>query len=80
MCRYGDSGPYSKRNCYIGSVEQNQRDRWEGVEKINNQKAEEIYKLYTTTNKTQKEIGKEFGVDQSYVSRIVNNKRKNNAN
>lgn len=40
MCRVGDTGPYSKRNCYIGTVEQNQRDRWDGKEKIDNSKAQ----------------------------------------
>ena len=27
MCRYFDEGAYSKINCYIGTVEENQKDR-----------------------------------------------------
>ena len=79
MCRYGDVGPYSVRNCYIGTVEQNGRDRWEGREKITNQKALEIYDLYTNTEMTQAEIGKLYNINPSYVSRVVSGKRKKNA-
>ena len=79
MCRFGDVGPYSKRNCYIGTVEQNNRDRWKDIEKIDDSKSAQIYEMYTTTNATQKEIGKHFSVDQSYVSRIINKLRKKNA-
>ena len=79
MCRFGDVGPYSKRNCYIGTVEQNNRDRWEDVEKIDDSKAAQIYEMYTVTDITQKEIVTHFGVDQSYVSRIINKLRKKNA-
>ena len=46
MCRYGDQGPYSQRNCYIGTVEQNQRDRWELKEKIDNEKARDYKHVY----------------------------------
>ena len=76
MCRYGDVGPYSYRNCFIATNEENQRQRWEGREKITNNLAQEIADLYLTTDYSQREIGKIFGVDQSYVSRIVNKKRK----
>lgn len=78
MCRFGDIGPYNKRNCYIGTVEQNGRDRWQDVEKVDDTKAAQIYEMYINTDATQKEIGDLFGVDQSYVSKIVNNKRKKN--
>jgi len=76
MCRVGDEGPYSYRNCFIATNEQNQRQRWEGREKITNTLAGEICDMYLTTDYSQYEVGKIFGVDQSYVSRIVNKKRK----
>jgi len=76
MCRYGDTGPYSYRNCFIATNSENQRQRWEGVEKITNRLANEISELYLTTDYSQRQVAKIFGVDQSYVSRIVNKKRK----
>lgn len=79
MCRYGDTGPYSTRNCYIGTVEQNQRDRWDLKEKITNEKAREIAELYLGTNATQRELAAKYGVDQSYISRIISKVRKRNA-
>lgn len=78
MCRYGDEGPYSYRNCFIDTNANNQRQRWEGREKITNQLAAEICEMYLSTDYSQREVGEIFGVDQSYVSRIVNNKRKKN--
>jgi len=79
MCRYGDTGPYSYRNCFIATNEENQRQRWEGREKITNPLAAEIIDMYLTTDYSQYEVGKIFNVDQSYVSRIVNKKRKKTA-
>jgi len=76
MCRYGDTGPYSYRNCFIATNSENQRQRWEDVEKITNSLAKEITEFYLTTDCTQRQVAKIFGVDQSYVSRIVNKKRK----
>ena len=76
MCRYGDTGPYSQRNCFISTNRVNQRQRWEGKEKITNPLAVEITDMYLTTDYSQYKVGKIFGVDQSYVSRIVNKKRK----
>jgi hypothetical protein len=72
MCRYGDVGAYSKHNCYIGLVEQNQEER--STHSIDTIKT--IVKEYLSTNKTQYQIASEFGVDQSYVSRLVNNHRR----
>lgn len=43
---------------------------------VDNQKASEIIDLYLNTKLSQREVGQRFGVDQSYVSRIVNKKRK----
>lgn len=79
MCRYGDTGPYSIKNCYIGTVEQNGRDRWSDVEKIDDTKAKHIYDMYCHTDMTQKEVAEYYGINQSYVSRIVNKLRKKNA-
>lgn len=76
MCRVGDTGPYSVRNCFIATNEENCRQRWEGVEKITNKLAAEICDMYLSTDFTQLQVAKIFGVDQSYVSRIVNKKRK----
>lgn len=76
MCRYRDSGPYSRTNVFIDTVEENLRGRWEGKEVITNLKAKEIYDLYATGKWTQCAIACMYGVNQSYVSRIVNNKRK----
>ena len=76
MCRFGDNGPYSLRNCFIATNKENQRERWDGREKITNDLAKDICELYLTTSLSQREVGEVFGVDQSYVSRIVNKQRK----
>jgi len=73
MCRYGDTGAYNIKNCYIGSVEQNQEDR----SKINISVVRAIVFEYLSSGKTQYDVAKEFGVDQSYVSRLVNKHRRN---
>ena len=76
MSRKGDIGPYSTRNCLIVTKEENQSQRWEGVEKITDSLADKIRERYKNTQLSQREVGLEFDVDQSYVSRIINNKRK----
>ena len=76
MCRFGDEGPYSRRNCFIATGQENLLQRWEGREKITNGLAREISEVYLTTSMSQREVADRFGVDQSYVSRIVNKKRK----
>ena len=76
MCRFGDEGPYSTRNCFISTNQENLMQRWEGREKITNGLAREISEMYLTTSLSQREVADKFGVDQSYVSRIVNKKRK----
>jgi hypothetical protein len=78
MCRYGDKGPYSPRNCFIGTVEDNLRERWIGKEKITDTLATKIEVTYFTTELTQYQIAEQFDIDQSYVSKIVNKKRKKN--
>jgi hypothetical protein len=76
MCRFGDEGPYSNRNCFIATNQENLLQRWEGREKITDEFAKEISEMYLTTSLSQREVAEKFGVDQSYVSRIVNKKRK----
>lgn len=72
LCRYGDCGPYSVKNCYIGLVEQNQEDR----SKVDIDTVLRIVSAYLNTNKTQYEVAKDFDVDQSYVSRLVSKHRR----
>lgn len=76
MCRFNDEGAYSYRNCFIATNQENLRQRWEGREKVTNTTAKEISEMYLNTSLSQREIADKFGVDQSYVSRIVNKKRK----
>jgi hypothetical protein len=72
MCRHGDSGAYSVRNCYIGTVAQNQREK----HSYTDEETEAIIRLYKNTDLPQHEIAKRFNITQSAVSRIVNNKRR----
>jgi DNA-binding XRE family transcriptional regulator len=72
MCRFGDEGAYSPRNCYIGSVADNQKERHNHSEP----ETQKIIELYKNTRMSQKEIGAVFGVTQSAISKIVNNKRR----
>jgi len=76
MGRYGDVGAYSKRNCYICTVEENQKQRWDG-EAISDEQAAEIIAIYKNTDLPQHKIGDMFGISQSHVSRIVNGLRRN---
>lgn len=72
MCRYNDEGSYTPNNCYIGTVEQNQDDK----ACISNEKVNSIVCRYLNSKLSQYEIAKEFNVTQSYVSRLVNKKRR----
>jgi len=47
-----------------------------GTSKLTQEQAQEIRQKYATGAFTQKELGFEYGVDQSNVSRIVNDKYK----
>lgn len=76
MCRFNDTGPYARQNVYIDSVENNLKQRWNNREVIDLTKAREISELYFSGKYKQHEIAELFGVTQSYVSRIVNKKRK----
>jgi hypothetical protein len=72
MCRKGDNGAYSKRNCYIGTVEENQAERHD----VSSEETAEIIYKYDYTDTPQWKIGLEYGLSQSAVSRIVNQKRR----
>lgn len=72
MCRKGDAGAYSARNCYIGSVADNQKER----HNHNDDETQKIIELYNNTKMSQREIGLSFNLTQSAVSKIVNKKRR----
>lgn len=71
MCRFQDEGPYSPKNCYIDTTDNNQQARWDKVRKILSDDHQKIAKMYFDTDLTQREIADHFGVDQSYVSKII---------
>jgi hypothetical protein len=72
MCRRNDLGGYSVRNCYIGTVAQNQNDK----SIIPDSYVNEIIAMYLNTRLTQYDIAEKFGINQSHVSRIVSGKRR----
>jgi hypothetical protein len=72
MCRYGDIGPYSIKNCYIASSECNQEHR----AKVSISTVKDIVYEYLSTKQSQYEVAKKFNVDQSYVSRLVTKHRR----
>ena len=76
MCRYGDIGPYSVRNCYIDLTDNNQQVRWEDVRKLLPQKYLDIVRLWYDSNLTQDAIAKRYDVDQSYISKIISKYKK----
>lgn len=76
MCRYGDTGPYSKRNCYVDATNNNQQVRWEDARKILPQQYLDIVRLWFDTDLTQYAIADRYGVDQSYVSKIIKKYKK----
>jgi len=76
MCRIGDTGPYSKRNCFISTTDKNQQARWENVRKLQPKVYKDVYELYTSTDLSQYAVAEIFGVDQSYVSKIVSKIKK----
>ena len=71
MCRYGDVGPYSKNNCYIDLTDNNQQTRWIDLRKVLPEQYLDIVSTYLLSDMTQSEIATEYGVSQSYVSKIV---------
>lgn len=76
MCRYGDTGSYSPRNCYIDLTNNNQQVRWEDARKLLPQKYIDIVRLWYDTSLTQYEIARQYDVDQSYVSKIISKYKK----
>ena len=71
MCRYGDVGSYSKKNCYIDLTNNNQQVRWEDVRKVLSVDHATIARIWFDTDLTQREIAEMFDVDQSHVSKII---------
>lgn len=71
MCRYGDEGAYSPRNCYIGTFEDNMLD----TRQTTSEQELEIRTLYKNTNYSQREIGNMFGLHQTTISRIITGSR-----
>ena len=71
MCRLGDTGPYSKKNCFIGLTDNNQQERWEDARKVLKEDWIKIYESYQNTGRTQYEVAEMYGVDQSAISKIL---------
>lgn len=71
MCRYGDTGPYSPRNCFIDLTDNNQQTRWENVRKVTRGNHLDIVNLWLGGDLTQYEIAAMYGVDQSHISKII---------
>lgn len=78
MSRLGDEGPYSVRNCRIVTVGENNQERLDRVQVINDEQAREVVRAYLGSKLSQYEVAQLFGISQSYVSRLVNNKRRVN--
>ena len=72
MCRYGDEGCYSKINCYIGTMEQNQAD----TRKYTDQQAKEMWGIYREGGVSQYKLAEMYKIDQSTVSKILSGKRR----
>ena len=79
MCRIGDVGPYSIKNCFIATGLDNHLQRWDNKTKVTDTKAKEIRNAYLHTRLTQREIAEQFNVTQPYVSRIISGLRKAHA-
>jgi hypothetical protein len=75
MCRYYDEGAYSTTNCYIGTVEDNQKVR----HAIPDGETGSILRDWLSGVFTQQELGKRYSLTQSAISKIVNNKRRSHA-
>lgn len=74
LCRFYDEGAYSTTNCYIGTVEENQKER----HKIPDGETGEIISDWCNGVYTQQELGEIYGISQSAISKIVNGKRRSN--
>lgn len=76
MCRLFDTGPYSKKNCYIASTDENQQTRWENVRKVIKADQEKIVRMWLDTGMTQQDVADHFAIDQSYVSKLIKKLKK----
>ena len=76
MCRLFDTGPYSKKNCYIALTDENQQTRWENTRKVLKGDQEKIVRLWLDTDLTQSDVADRFGIDQSYVSKLIKKLKK----
>lgn len=76
MCRRYDEGAYSPTNCYIATVEQNQKER----HKIPEGETGNILTDWLSGQWNQYELAEMYNKSQSCISRIVNRKRRTDAN
>jgi hypothetical protein len=74
VCRYGDEGAYSSRNCYIGTGKENAKD----TRRTTDEEALEIINLYKNTKLSQREIGEKFQLHQTTICRIIQGTRRAN--
>jgi hypothetical protein len=72
MCRFGDEGPYSTTNCYVATMEENQKV----TRKYSDKDAVVMWEMYRRGDISQREIGEIFGLHQSTVCKILNQTRR----
>lgn len=70
--RIDKTQPYSKENCRWANTTLQNRNR--DCNKLTLEQAEEIRERYKTSRVRQYQLAREFGIHQSVVSEIINNK------